>query len=267
MPNNVKITKTDSIDYLQFTKLLEYQDKLLHCVFLKKHNIGFDLEGEFSPRENAIKSISSKFGINEKNIVQSNQIHSDHIMEYNSEINLRENILNGYDGFICSLKNIASLITVADCIPVFIYDPKNNVYANIHSGWRGVVNQISTKAIRTLIKKYNSNVSNLICCIGPNIRKECFLVNSDLIEIYDSEFGEIIKNYPIIEETDLSNRKGKLYRIDNALLLKILFEQNGVLEKNILDSGICTVCNSDDYHSRRVEGENFRRGAGLMMLK
>ena len=41
----------------------------------------------------------------------------------------------------------------------------------------------------------------------------------------------------------------------------------GILDKNIIDSNICTVCNSNDFHSRRAEGDNFQKGGGLMMLK
>lgn len=266
MSNIIKKT-TDSVDYIQFTKLIEFQDKLVHAIFLKKHNIEFNLEGEQSLREKSLDSISKEFGIKIENIVQSNQTHSDNIMEYNSKNLIKENKLHGYDGYICNQKDIATLITVADCIPIFIYDPKNNVYANIHSGWRGVVNQISISAIKKLTERYNSNVSNLICCIGPNIGKECFVVNDDLTNIYNRTFEEYTKKYPIIEETDQYNNKGKQYRIDNNLLLKLLFEKNGILEKNIINSEICTVCNSEEFHSRRAEGEDFRRGGGIMMLK
>ena len=265
--DKIIITRISEIDFLQFTKLLEFEDKLTHAIFLKNHNIGFNLQDNIEIRDKSINVISKEFNINKDRIVQSHQTHSDNIKEYNEQSAIKQNVLKNYDGYICNRKDIATIITFADCIPVFIYDPKNNVYANIHSGWRGVVNQISIKSIQTLIKKYNSKASNLICCIGPNIRKECFLVNKDLVDIYKKQFDEYIKKYTIVEETDLCNEKGKQYRIDNNLLLELLLKDNGILEKNIINSEICTVCNSDDFHSRRAEGENFQKGGGLMMLK
>lgn len=33
---NYTIKKNENIDYLQFNKLLEFQDKLVHGIFLKK---------------------------------------------------------------------------------------------------------------------------------------------------------------------------------------------------------------------------------------
>ena len=285
---DIIITRTKEIDYLQFTKLLEFQDKLIHAHFLKSHNIGFNLLKDIEIRESSINKISNEFGINKNSFVQSNQTHSDNIAEFNKleihkaqknifsknrvnedsknvSIEFTGEIIDNNDGYIVSEPNIATIITYADCVPIFIYDPKNNIYANIHAGWRGVVNQISIKAINKLIKDYNSNVSNLICCIGPNIRKECFLVNSDLVDIYSTTFKEIAKNMPIIEDTEYSNEKGKQYRIDNNTILKELFKKSGILEKNIIDSNICTVCDSDNFHSRRVEGPNFQKNGGLMM--
>src|SRR5262249_16862502 len=40
-------------------------------------------------------------------------------------------------------RNTALAIRVADCLPVSIIDPKNSVIANIHSGWRGAVQNIT----------------------------------------------------------------------------------------------------------------------------
>ena len=41
---------------------------------------------------------------------------------------------------------------------------------------------------------------------------------------------------------------------------------NNVKEENIIDSGICTVCNSDILHSYRTEKQNAGRNAAIMCL-
>lgn len=267
MFDNVKITRTENIDYLQFDRLLEFQDKLVHAIFLKEHEIGFNLDANLETRERSIETLSKKFNINYEQFVQSHQTHSDHIKRINSKIDNNKRIINDFDGFITDVPEIASITTFADCVPVFIYDYKNNVYANIHAGWRGIINKITIKAIKILVNEYKSSLSNIICCIGPNIRKECFLVNDDLVQIYKKAYGDYIKKYPIVEKTDLKNENGKQYRIDNNLLLKQMLIEVGILEKNIINSNICTVCHSSNFHSRRVEGENFQKNGGLMMLK
>lgn len=264
--SSIKITKSDDLDYLQYNRLLEFEDKLVHAIFLKNHSVGVNLLRDIEIRENTLKIVAKRFNINSSWIVQSNQTHSDNIMEYN-ENGIEHNILDNYDAYISRRANIASIISFADCVPIFVYDSKQNIYANIHAGWSGVVNGITIKVLDTLVKKYNSNLTNLICCIGPNIHKECFLVNNDLVEIYTNTFSEIVKKYNIIEPTDLCNEKGPQYRIDNNEILKIKMKQFGILNKNIINSNICTVCSSDNFHSRRVEGVNFQKNGGLMMLK
>ena len=63
------------------------------------------------------------------------------------------------------------------------------------------------------------------------------------------------------------NEKGIQYKIDAVLINKLILKENGILDKNIIDSEICTVCNSNDFHSRRVEGVDYEVNTGLMMLK
>ena len=63
----------------------------------------------------------------------------------------------------------------------------------------------SKNKLLKLIKDYDCNPRNLICCIGPCIRKECFLVNDDVANIYKNEFQEYCENYNVVEETDLFN--------------------------------------------------------------
>lgn len=275
MINDIKkdcyiVKSGDNIDYLQFNKLLEYQDKLTHAVFLKKHDIGFDLFSRPEIRENAINRISKEFNIDKNNIIQAKQEHTDIVQNVE---NIEKNILKGVDGFYTNKSNIASIVTFADCIPVMVYDPKENVYANIHSGWKGVCNQIAIKGINKLISDYGCKANNLIVCIGPNIGKDNFLVNDDVVTTYKNvfknhiEYKDYIDKYPIIFDTDLFNEKGKQYRIDNNLLLELMLKNAGVLEENIFNCNICTVSSSDLFHSRRVEGTGFEKNGNLMMIK
>ena len=49
------------------------------------------------------------------------------------------------------------------------------------------------------------------------------------------------------------------WNIDTIEINKILLEKRGIKRDNIIDSGICSVCNCDLIHSFRVEG----KGNGL----
>ena len=51
---------------------------------------------------------------------------------------------------ITSLNNIVLGILTADCAPIIIYDDKNKFVCNLHSGWKGSLNNISTKGYKII---------------------------------------------------------------------------------------------------------------------
>lgn len=280
MNSNIKITKTNEIEYLQFIKLLEFEE-LKHAFTLKTYNIGFNkLQPETTKQ--SYEKLCKKFDINENELIQLYQDHTKEILEinrknYDSAFNCKTNIVKSlgtnyekmqhYDGIITNCQNIGTIITTADCIPLMFYDPINKVFANIHSGWKGTVKQIGIRAVEKMINNYKSKPENIICCIAPCIHKNNFLVNEDVKNIYLNELGKQCIKYNIIEETDLENEKGKQYRIDNIKLYRELLKEIGLLEDNIIDSEICTVEENNLFHSRRVEGEIYNVNANFMMLK
>jgi hypothetical protein len=42
------------------------------------------------------------------------------------------------DGLLTNKKNLFLSITVADCLPIFLYDPEKEVIGLIHCGWRNL---------------------------------------------------------------------------------------------------------------------------------
>lgn len=287
---NIIITKTKTIEYLQFNKLLEFKDDLIHAYTLKTYEVGFNRnKNENGIVDKSYGKITNEFNIKKECIVQPVQKHTDNIYEFIKDKNISYNDitklgmdkievpnqiknlhlcsdgnkvyfdeLNNTDGIITNEANVATLLSFADCMSLFIYDPKNKIIANIHSGWKGTVKQIGIKAVNKMIKNYNCKAENIICCFGPSIRRDHFLVNDDVVEIFKNEFSDICNKNDIIQDTDFSNDKGKQYTIDTVLLNRILLKNVGLLEKNIIDSGMCTVCYGDMFHSRRLEGEEYQ---------
>ena len=57
------------------------------------------------------------------------------------------------------------------------------------------------------------------------------------------------------------------WNIDTVLINKILLKKEGLKEENIVDSGICSMCNSEIIHSYRAEKENYGLETALIELK
>ena len=258
---DITIKKINNLEVLQFNRLLEFQDRILHGFTLKTFDFGINKEEE-DLNENLYK-IANCFEINSETIIKPKQTHSDNVAEIFEKKTSFENI----DGLITNRKNITLAITFADCICMMLYDPKSNVISNVHSGWKGTTKRIIQKAIYKMIKDYNSKTENIICAIGPAIRKDHFIVNEDVTNEYKKELFDICKNNDIIEKTNLTNEKGKQYRIDSVLVNKLLLKEMGVIDKNILDCEICTVCDKDKFHSYRMEENNYKKNLGIIMMK
>lgn len=262
---NVIHIKNKEIEYIQFKRLLEYGDILTHAFTLKPLDFGDN--GNFEDKKDVIinnyKQICNELNIDYKNIVRPYQTHTNNVkeVEENKGIFLEE--YTNVDGLITNKPNNILSLTFADCTPIYLFDPNKKAIGNIHSGWQGTVKQIAKKAIEKMIKTYGSNPKDIICVIGPTIRKCHFEVEDDVKEMFLNQF-KFMEN--IITKGEIKQGKQKYY-IDTVKINKNMLMEMGLREENIVDSKICTVCNCDLIHSYRKTGKTAGRNTSLIMLK
>jgi len=167
------------------------------------------------------------------------------------------------DGLTTNKKDKVLSLTFADCTPIYLFDKNQKVIANIHSGWKGTVKKIAKKSVEFMKEKYNSNTEDIICVIGPTIRKCHFEVKQDVRDIFYNEFKYMQNINDIIEY----NEETESYFIDTVEINKNLLKEEGIPEENIIDSKVCTYCNSDIIHSYRKEGKEAGRNTALICLR
>lgn len=245
----------DGIEFLQFRRLLEYKDKIQHCYTLKKLNIK-----NASKESDDYKKICNALNLDNENIVHPKQTHTN-IVEVVNENNSSSDFIE-VDGLITNQKNKTLSLAFADCTSIFLYDPIKNVIGDIHSGWKGTVQKIGEVAVKKMISEYGCNPEDIIACIGPTIRKCHFEVEDDVKDIFMKSFND----ESIIKKDVIKDGKQKYY-IDSVTANINMLKKCGLKEENIIDSGICTVCNSDILHSYRTEkNESGRNGAIISLI-
>jgi len=273
--DNVIHIKKEKNEYLQFRKLLEYKDIITHAYSL---GTGVDFrttkvnkqsleKGEYENAVNYYRNLCDCIGCNYIDIVKTNQEHTDQIKVVKEKINQYEPDINleeyaDIDGLITDKKNLILSTTNADCILLIFFDPVKKVIANTHSGWKGTVQRISVKTVQKMVEEFGCNSEDIICCMCPSIRKCHFEVDIDVKEIFKKEFKDLEQIDEIIEE----NENGK-WNIDTVLINQIILEKEGLKKENIIDSGVCSVCNSETIHSFRVEKEGYGLNTALIELK
>ncbi|MBO5235974.1 MAG: polyphenol oxidase family protein [Spirochaetaceae bacterium] len=136
------------------------------------------------------------------------------------------------DGLLSCNPKIVPLVTVADCLPIYLFDPVTKVFGLVHSGWKGT--GIATNAISLASKIYNSKVSDFCVVIGPHIHKCCYKVDLERANYFSSTYGNNCVSVDTKNQISLS-----LVQSNINLLLKI-----GVSKDNILHCSDCTSCDS-----------------------
>lgn len=115
-------------------------------------------------------------------------------------------------------------------------------------------------------KNYDCKVENILCFICPSIRKCHFEVKDDVKNECENIFAYTNKLNEIIEVGKIKDGEQR-YFIDNILINKIMLIEAGIKAENIIDSNICSACNSNLIHSRRADGaEKFGLGTALIQL-
>ncbi len=273
---NVIHIKKDGVEYLQFRKLLEYKDIISHAYSLGT-NLNFrtsTLKKERLPKKeykeaiNSYKVLCNAIDCNYINLVKTNQEHTDCVKIVKEKVNetMPDFNLEKYyntDGLITNQKDIILSTTNADCILLLFFDPVKKVIANAHSGWKGSLQRISIKTVQKMVKEFECNPKDIICCICPSIRRCHFEIQKDVKDMFKEEFKDLDNLNEIIEEKVPSQK----WNIDTVLMNQIILEKQGLKKENIIDSGICSVCHSDLIHSYRVEKQGYGLNTALIGLK
>ena len=188
-------------------------------------NCGLGSDDKIKDVRKNIEKVCKKIGCNKNNLILLDQIHSNHIHKI---IKIPKKKLKG-DSLITNKKGIALGILTADCAPVFIYDPVNNLISALHAGWKGAYKKIVSTTLRKF-KSNGSNFKNLIAVIGPCIGKENYEVRNDFLDKFIN--------------LDKSNKKFFKMKRD-----KIYFSLKDYIKEQLMKSGVknIEIINKDTY--------------------
>lgn len=262
---NIIHIKKDGLEYIQFKRLLQYEN-IEHCFTLKPLDFASNATYEFKKDEveNGLKVLSQEFGFDINNICRPKQTHTDKVEKVeDGEEGIYIEKFDNVDGFVTDKKNKVLMLGFADCTPLLFYDPIKKVIANTHSGWKGTLQSIGVRTVEKMISEYDCKPDDIICCIGPHIRKCHFEVDEDVRDLFYNEFQDLKD----IEEIIRYNKENNKYYIDTARINKQILLNIGLNQENIIDSNICTVCNFDICHSYRAEKELSGRAVTIIYLK
>ena len=89
----------------------------------------------------------------------------------------------------------------------------------------------------------------------------------DLNDLENLKHSSILKNSGNVKILDdIFEQNGDKWHIDTILINRMLLLKQGLKEDNIIDSGICSVCNKNVIHSYRAHGEKAGRATQIIAM-
>jgi YfiH family protein len=167
------------------------------------------------------------------------------------------------DGLISRDRETVLSVTVADCLPVFLYDtggrPEAGTggFALVHSGWKGT--GIALEALRLMEKSWHTRPGDIAAILGPCIRRCCYQVDDGRARAFEAGFGGTGGGGASLLEPAAFETGGKFFLDLQAANIRLLA---GAGVRNI---AVCEDCTFTDERlgSFRREGPGYTRMAAL----
>lgn len=192
------------------------------------------------------------FGISLEQSVWCKQIHADGVVVVGAEDAGRgsteeDSIVEDADALVTDTPGLSLCVTLADCVPVVIFDPARRVVGLAHAGWGGTVSRISSRTVEVMRERFGCDPDAIVAAIGPSIGPAGYEVGEDVIEHARVGYGERAAEI-------LAPAPGSKAIFDLWTANRIDLEGAGVSAERIEVSGIASDERLDEFYSHRHEG-------------
>ena len=237
-----------------FSKKLIKFENLKHCFFSRKNGVSNGIYnslncglGSKDDKKNVIQNINivcKKLNCEKKQIITLNQAHSNKVVCFNNREEVKDKMIG--DAIVTKLNNIGIGVLTADCVPIFLYDPKKKIISCVHAGWKGTLNGIIENTMDKFLK-LNSNARDLVVAIGPCINHQHYEVSHDFYKKFLAQSKNNGRFFII------SNDKKYLFNIRSYINAKLI--RLGI--KNIDHIKMDTFSDKENFFSyRRSKKDN-----------
>ncbi|MCK8824662.1 peptidoglycan editing factor PgeF [Fuchsiella alkaliacetigena] len=226
-------------------------------------NLGFHTGDKAEKVIENRKRFCKELGVDARNLVAGEQVHGDAIkivtkQERGKGALDQQSAIAATDALITAQPGVALSSYYADCVPIIILDPVQQVVALAHGGWKGTLKRIAQQTVLKMQEEFNSPIEEVLVGIGPSIGPCCYEVDEYVINPLQEAFAYWEQ---LVAEVSENKWKLDLWKSNSCQL-----EEIGVLKKNIIVSQICTACNTDHLYSYRAESGRTGRMASLIQL-
>ena len=207
-----------------YSKKFKQFNNIEHCFFSRKGGFSKGIynslncgRGSKDNQKNVFKNlslVSKKMKVPQKQLSLMHQTHSNKVIVINKK-NKNFKKFNS-DALITKMKGVALGVVTADCVPIILYDIKNQIIGCIHAGWRGASSGIIENTIKRF-RKLNSK-NKILAGVGPCIGKKSYEVD---INFYKKFISKSKKNTVYFSKKNNEKKLFDLRKYINDKLIKL----------------------------------------------
>lgn len=212
-----------------------YKDGGFSGGFFSSLNLGFFSKDNDSHIQKNSEKVKHTLSIN--HLYYAKQVHGVKVHIVNSD---NQQTITECDSLITNQKGVGLLVQQADCQAIMLFDPKRKVIANIHSGWRGSVQNIAKATVEAMVIHFQCDPTDVCALISPSLGPCCGEFKN-----YKMELPKIFWRF---------QEKENYFNFWDVTKWQLM--EAGLSKERIHSANICTVCNTSFFSYRRFKKEH-----------
>lgn len=256
----MKTVEKNGVTYLKYRSFELFEKTIIHGFstrlggvskgIYESMNLSFTRGDEEEAVFENYRRIAEVMGFLPEDIVCSDQTHTTNVRRVGRADRgkgiVKARDYTDVDGLITNEPGIVLATFYADCVPLFLIDPKNQAIGLSHSGWRGTVGKIGKVTVEAMKREFGSNPEEIYTAVGPSICQDCYEVSEDVIVQFEEQFKKE-------DHKDLFYKKENgRYQLNLWKANELVFLEAGIKPDHIAMPGICTCCNPNFLFSHRA---------------
>ncbi|MBX7257154.1 MAG: polyphenol oxidase family protein [Candidatus Hydrogenedentes bacterium] len=191
-------------------------------------------------------------GVSAESVVQAHQVHGNHVAvagpgDGGRGTKRTDTAIPDTDALITATPGLALGIRVADCVPVYLFDPVRKAIGLVHAGRVGTMLDIAGATVTAMVQEFGTSPECLHALIGPSAGPGAYEVSQEMADEFTAA------GLPVT---------GRFLDLWQANFRQLA--ASGIPENQISIVGECTITGGR-FHTHRGHPDG-QRNLGLLML-
>lgn len=169
-----------------------------------------------------------------------------------------DDALPAVDALVTHTNGLTLVVLVADCVPVFLVDPRRPAIGLAHAGWRGTVGHVARRTVEAMQAAFGSTPEGMGALIGPSVGPDHYRVGPEVAAAFRASYARSWQEI-LCTRAD-GSIWADLWRANATDLADA-----GILPERIAIHGTSTAGATDRFFSHRAEGATGRFAGGLFL--